>query len=426
MEKIKYSLINEVKYEKVLDNGLRVIVIPKKGFLKFFASFTSGFGAFDTEYVSINSQKRIKIPHGVAHFLEHKMFEMPDGDDANSYLSDLGVDGNAFTDYNQTSYIISGTKNLEPALEYLLDFVQIPYFTDENIEKEKGIIIQEYKMYCDIPSDVLNKKLMENMYANISYNEDIVGNVDEINSINKEMLYDAYESFYHPSNMLLCIVGDFDVEKIIDLIEKNQAKKNFKKEYQLKRIYQEEENRIIKKYDEIKFDVVQPKVGIGIKLPQENYAGIDNMALEIKFKVILEMMLGSMSETYQEMLDKEYIGSNFRYNVRLDENSAYLKISTDTKKPNIFIEFILNILKNVNKHTFDKLEFETLKKAYWGSVLMSLNDVEYIGVSYPEYYFKSCDFFEAVEKLQDITYEEIYQLKKYFNEEMISTIVVKK
>ena len=306
---------------------------------------TVKYGSLNQEFI-INNQL-IQTPKGVAHFLEHKMFEMPDGEDANSYLSDLGVDGNAFTDYNQTSYIISGTKNLENAVEYLLDFVQTPYFTDENIEKEKGIIIQEYKMYCDVSSEVLNKKLMQNMYANISYNEDVVGSIDEINSITKEMLYDAYESFYHPSNMLLCIVGDVDAQKIFSLVDKNQANKDFKKEYELIRIPQKEENKIIKKHEEIKFDVIQPKVSIGLKLPQIDYSGNDNLKLEIKFKVLLEMLLGSMSETYQEMLDKEYIGSDFRYSVRIDESSAYLKISTDTKKPNKFIDYVLNILKKV-------------------------------------------------------------------------------
>ena len=138
------------------------------------------------------------------------------------------------------------------------------------------------------------------------------------------------------------------------------------------------------------------------------------------------MLLGSMSETYQEMLDKEYIGSDFRYSVRIDESSAYLKISTDTKKPNKFIDYVLNILKKVKNFKVNEEEFNTLKKAYWGSMLMSLNDVEYIGISYPEYYFKSCDFFEAVEKLQDVTYEEIEDLKEYFDSNMISTIIIKK
>lgn len=426
MKEIKYNLLNEKKIECVLDNGLKVIVIPKKGFLKYFASFSTSFGAFDTEYISINSNEKVSIPHGVAHFLEHKMFEMKNGEDANSYFSDLGVDSNAFTDYNQTSYIISGTKNLEEAIEYLLDFVQEAHFTYENVEKEKGIIIQEYKMYNDMPGDVINKKLMQNMYANISYNEDVVGNIDEISSVTKEMLYDAYESFYHPSNMLFCLVGDVDPEKIIDLIKNNQKKKIFKSNNAFRKIVKIEDDEIIKPFEKVKFDLVQPKVCLGIKFPKKDYSGIENMKLEIKFKVLLEMLFGSMSDSYQEMLDKEYIGADYRYTVRLDNDSAYFKIGSDTKKPNEFIKYIKNIIQSINELQIKEEQFEKMKKAFWGSVLMSLNDVEYIGVSYPEYYFKNCDFFEAIEEIKTINLEDIYELKEYFDESKMSIVILEK
>ena len=309
MNKIDYKTIRECKYEKVLDNGLRVVIIPKKGFIKYFASFSTSFGALNKEYISINTNKKAIIPNGVAHFLEHKMFEMSDGTDATAYFSDLGVDSNAFTDYNQTSYIISGTSNLEEAVSYLLDFVQSPYFTKENVEKEKGIIIQEYNMYNDQANEILNKELMKSMYHNMAYNEDVVGNIDDINSITKEILQDAYDTFYHPSNMLFCLVGDVDPDRIIKLIEENQNQKQFKKNNVNEIVEIKEEDEILEVEKTIKMDVVYPKVSIGIKLPYDDYSGNKNLTLEIKFKIFLEMLIGSMSDSYQDMLDKEYIGT---------------------------------------------------------------------------------------------------------------------
>lgn len=426
MNKINYKTIHECKYERVLDNGLKVVIIPKKGFIKYFASFSTSFGALNKEYISINTNKKTIIPNGVAHFLEHKMFEMSDGTDATAYFSDLGVDSNAFTDYNQTSYIISGTSNLEKAISYLLDFVQSPYFTKENVEKEKGIIIQEYNMYNDQANEILNKELMKSMYQNMAYNEDVVGNIDDINSITKEILQDVYDTFYHPSNMLFCLVGDVEADKIIKLIEENQRQKQFKKNNVNEIIETKEEDEILKAEKTIKMDVVYPKVSIGIKLPYDDYSGNKNLTLEIKFKIFLEMLIGSMSDSYQEMLDNEYIGTEYRYSIRIDNHSSYIKISSDSKKPHKFIEYIKNKIAFAKDMPIDDESFNNIKKAFFGSVLMSLNDVEYIGVSYPEYYFKKCEFFEAIEELHNLKSSDLEEIKKYFDLSKLSTLIIDK
>ena len=216
------------------------------------------------------------------------------------------------------------------------------------------------------------------------------------------------------------------LQKIIDLIKNNQKKKIFKSNNAFRKIVKIEDDEIIKPFEKVKFDLVQPKVCLGIKFPKKDYSGIENMKLEIKFKVLLEMLFGSMSDSYQEMLDKEYIGADYRYTVRLDNDSAYFKIGSDTKKPNEFIEYIKNIIQSINELQINEDQFEKMKKAFWGSVLMSLNDVEYIGVSYPEYYFKHCDFFEAIEEIKNINLEDIYELKEYFDESKMSIVILEK
>ena len=426
MAVFNYNFINEKKYEYTLENGLKIIIIPKKGFLKYFASFSTHFGAFNTEYYNIEKKEIVKIPNGVAHFLEHKMFEMPGEIDATSYFSDLGVDSNAFTDYNQTSYIISGTSNLEKAIIYLLDFVQTPYFTKKNVQKEKGIILQEYKMYKDQAEEVLNLELLKNMYANISYNEDIVGNEFDIKSITKEMLDDVYNAFYHPKNMLFCLVGDVNPDEIYELIKNNQSKKTFNENYYIQNVNFEEDNRILCDFEKISMDVVFPKISIGIKLPYLDYRGNENLLLEVKFKILLEFLLGSMSDSYQEMLDKEIIGNNFRYSIKLDEKSAFLKFSTDSKKPLEFKEYIYNKLKELKTMEIDSNNFDSLKRAFRGVILMSLNDIEYIGITYPEYYFKNCDLYKSIEMIDSIDIDSLNEVIELIDLNQISTFLIEK
>ena len=310
--KVEYNKINEVVYKKVLNNGLTVFINKKKGFNKIFSSFIANYGACDTKFIPINANEYIDTPLGVAHFLEHKMFEMPDGNDASNLFLDLGADSNAYTDYNETAYVVSCTSNFNKVLEILLDFVQTPYFTDENIEKEKGIIIEELKMYQDNPSDRLYTSLLKNIYKKNNHREDVVGTMESINSITKEILYTCYETFYHPKNMFLSISGDVDVEETFKLIEENQNKKSFPNFTGLKCKYDIENNIVYRKSGTSQMDIVMPRVTVGLKLPTFEYEKDELLKLECISKIMLEYKFGFSSKNYQYMLDEDLI-SGFSY-----------------------------------------------------------------------------------------------------------------
>ena len=226
MEKIEFKQLQEELYHEKLENGLEVYILPKKGFNKTFATFTTKYGSIDNHFVPLGSEEYIKVPDGIAHFLEHKLFEKEDGDVFQQF-SKQGASANAFTSFTRTAYLFSSTSNVELNLDTLMDFVQEPYFSEKTVEKEKGIIGQEITMYDDNPDWRLYYGVIQNLYENHPVRIDIAGTVESISHINKDLLYECYGTFYHPSNMLLFVVGPVNVEQTMKQIKDNQNKKQF-------------------------------------------------------------------------------------------------------------------------------------------------------------------------------------------------------
>ncbi|MER1935456.1 MAG: pitrilysin family protein, partial [Priestia megaterium] len=239
MEKIEFSQLQEQLYHEKMDNGLQVYILPKPEFNKTFATFTTNYGSIDNQFVPLNENEMTKVPDGIAHFLEHKLFEKEDGDVFQQF-SKQGASANAFTSFTRTAYLFSCTSNFEENLETLVDFVQEPYFSEKTVEKEKGIIGQEITMYDDNPDWRLYFGTIQNMYKNHPVKIDIAGTIESISHINKDLLYTCYETFYHPSNMLLFIVGPVDAEKVMKQVRDNQQKKDYKEISDIQRHFDEE------------------------------------------------------------------------------------------------------------------------------------------------------------------------------------------
>ena len=227
MEKIYYQTLKETLFHEKLENGLEVYLLPKIGFEKTYGLFSTRFGSIDTTFVPLGQKEMIKVEDGIAHFLEHKMFDMKNGDAADEFAK-LGASSNAFTSSSRTAYLFSTTTNENDCVELLLDFVQSLNITDESVEKEKGIICQEIKMYDDDPDWRVYFGSIQNLYNLHPVAIDIAGSVETVNNTTKEMLETCYNTFYHPSNMMLFIVGNIDANKAISIIRSNQAKKDFK------------------------------------------------------------------------------------------------------------------------------------------------------------------------------------------------------
>jgi predicted Zn-dependent peptidase len=266
VEQLRYDKLQETLYHEVMDNGLQVYVLPKSGFRKTYATFATKYGSVDNHF-RVAGGEETTVPDGIAHFLEHKMFEEPEGDIFATFASN-GASANAFTSFDQTVYLFSATENIETNLSTLVDFVQRPYFTDENVEKEKGIIGQEINMYADNPDWRVYFGLIEALYAKHPVHIDIAGTIESIGTITKETLYTCYNSFYHPSNMLLFIVGGVEPEKVFELIRSNQAGKSYDKQGEIERIFETEPEQVATKRKESKLAVSMPKCLFGFKEKQ--------------------------------------------------------------------------------------------------------------------------------------------------------------
>ena len=298
LEKIDLEL-----YEETLSNGLKIYVVPKDNINGIYATFNTKFGSVNTEFVPSNSEKMTKVPLGVAHFLEHKMFEQKDNKDPFTFYSERGCDANANTSNYKTSYLFSGSNSFAENLNFLLDYVQEPYFTDENVEKEKGIIEQEINMYSDEPYFKIYDGIIRNSFINHPIKYPIAGTIEDVYKTTKEDLYSCYNTFYHPSNMFLVITGNVDPKETINIIKINQEDKKFNESAEIVLKEYDEPNNVDKEKEEVTMDIEIPKVGIGYKIDCSN---IKKNIHDIKsyISILLDLKLGSTSEL-SEKLKKE-------------------------------------------------------------------------------------------------------------------------
>ena len=296
IDKLKLEL-----YQEKLDNGLEVYIIPKKNCNNIYVTFSTKYGSNIDEFVPIKSKKMKKYPLGIAHFLEHKMFEMEDGTDPFELYSNNGADANANTSNYKTTYLFSGPQYFKENLNYLLDYVQKPYFTDKNVEKEKGIIIQEIKMYQDDPYTVLYEKALYNSFIKHPIKMPVIGDIENVKSITKEDLYECYNTFYNPGNMFVVITGNVDPIETINLIKQNQENKHFEKEEEIKLKTYEEPDKVDKKSEIIKMDINLAKLALSYKI---NYKKMNNLLNLINHNLMKKHPY--LNYMYENMLQNHY------------------------------------------------------------------------------------------------------------------------
>ena len=352
IDKLKLEL-----YQEKLDNGLEIYIIPKNNCNNIYATISTKYGSNIDEFVPIKSKKMKKFPLGIAHFLEHKMFEMEDGTDPFEIYSNNGADANANTSNYKTTYLFSGPQYFKENLNYLLDYVQTPYFTDKNVEKEKGIIIQEIKMYQDDPYTVLYEKAIYNSFIKHPIKMPVIGDIENVKSITKEDLYECYNTFYNPGNMFVVITGNVDPEETIELIKQNQEKKQFEKEEEIKLKTYEEPDKVDKKSETIKMDINLPKLALSYKI---NYK---NMNLNLRdalayLSIIFDINLGATSIINEELKDENIITSNIDFTFMYTDTHILVTIFGETDK----IEKLSSKLeKQINNLEITEEEFDRKK-----------------------------------------------------------------
>lgn len=408
MEQKKYQQIQEVIYQQTLANGLQITLIPKPHFHKTYGLFTTNYGSIDNEFVPLGGKEFIRVPDGIAHFLEHKMFEKKEGD-VFQVFSKLGAAANAFTSFTRTSYLFSTTDLVTENLKTLLNFVQDPYFTPETVEKEKGIIGQEIEMYQDDPDWRLFFGIIGNLYPDHPLHIDIAGTQESIAEITADDLYTCYRTFYHPSNMNLLVVGNFIPEQIMELIEENQAAKSFAPPEKILRRLPVESLADIIPTAELKMPIVHPKAILGIKgveqVPTEGFA---HSKYRTTVDLLLQMLLGPTSHNYMDMYNKNLLDASFSCEFSLERGFHFIDIGGDTSKPAELVAALRNILL----HTAESKEMteerlELLKRKMLGQYLQSLNSLEYIANQFSRLQSGETTLFDTPEIIASVTMEDV-------------------
>jgi len=422
MQTIENLKVKEKAYIEKLENGLTVIIIPKKETLKKYVIFGTNFGSIDNKFIMSGKQEETSIPDGVAHFLEHKMFEQENGTNSLDVLSSLGVDANAYTTNDHTAYLFEATDNFYEALDELMNYVQNPYFTDENVEKEKGIIGQEINMYDDEPSWQVYMNAMKLMYKNNPINVDIAGSIESISKITKETLYDSYNTFYDLSNMLMVVCGDFEPKEILQEIKNRLTKQGNSGE--IKRIYPEEPEQIVQQEKTVTMEVNNPIYAIGFKDKL-----VDNKELvkkHIAIEIILYMLLGKSSENYKKLYEQGDIMSQPDLDYEFSKQYAHVLITGMAKEPKNVVKELLSAINKYKQTGLNKEHFERIKKKIYGDYVTEYNDVSNIARMFLADYFKGINSFSYLDEYSSVDVEYANKiLNEVFKEDKMVVSIVR-
>ncbi len=405
MESIRYEHLQETLYYEVMDNGLHVYILPKPGFQKTYATFATKYGSVDNHF-QVEGQEAVKVPDGIAHFLEHKMFEEPTGDIFATFASH-GASANAFTSFDQTVYLFSATEYVNENIQTLVDFVQNPYFTDQNVEKEKGIIGQEIDMYADNPDWRVYFGLIEAMYQKHPVHIDIAGTVESIRTITKEMLYECYNTFYHPSNMLLFVVGGVDPQGVIDMVRSNQEQKDYKPQGSIERFFEPEPEQVGEARRESKLAVSLPKCLFGFKETDVGLTGEKLLRRDMTTQLMMDLLFGSSTRLFQKLYDEDLISDSFGHEYNSSPQYSFSAIGGDTKDPDQLLARIREEVDAIVEKGFESTDFERARKKKIGGYLRMLNSPENIAHEFTRQQFRGGDFFNMLPLYESITLEDV-------------------
>ena len=427
MQIIENSKVKEKLYVKKLENGLTVMIMPKKNIQKKYMIWATNFGSIDNKFIAPNDKEETNIPDGVAHFLEHKMFEQQNGTNSLDTLTALGVNANAYTTTDHTCYLFECTDNFYPAMDELMDYVQNPYFTDQNVEKEKGIIGQEIQMYDDYPSWAVYMNAMKCMYKNNPIIIDIAGSIESISKIDKEVLYKCYNTFYHPSNMVMCFAGDFEPEALIEEVKKRL--KPTEKHGEIKRIYPEEPEQIVKKENTQNMEVSMPIFVIGIKdvIDNKNCTSSSIVKKHIAIEILLNMLIGKSSKLYKELYEAELITGEPYLDYEFSKQYAHVSITGQSNNPKKVLEKFEAEVKKMKENELDLAHFQRIKNMIYGNYVKEYDDVAEICRMFVGDYMKGINSFEYIEEYEQVTPEYTKQvLEEVFKEEKTVLSIVEK
>ena len=419
MNKINLEGLDETVFHEKLENGLNVYVLRKKEFNSFSCYFITNFGALDDTFIPIGEKEIHTFPKGVAHFLEHKLFEQESGPSVMDKFSSLGGICNAFTTYKYTTYYVEGVDNLEDNLLFLIDYVQSPYFTDENVKKEQDIINQERLMTLDNPYRTFHMRILSNLFNSYNYGKSIVGEKEDIYNITKEDLYRCYNTFYNPSNMSLIVVSNENEETVINIVKENQKNKKFDKlnDINIKKVNEEEKVR--KKYDIFYDNVTKPEIGYSIKIPISKF-NIDKDKAIIYLYIMLLTNFGKISEFNFKLKSDNITDQNIGISVDDYDDYVILNLSCSSSNEEKLIKVIDDKFNNIE---ISEEKFNLVKKTLISKFVYSFSSVGTImNYLYNNYYDNKTITSDTFTKYKQLNYEEYNRLIKdtMFNNKSIT------
>ena len=401
MEKQVFEKLGETLYTKVLDNGLTVHVVPKPEFGKSYAFFATCYGGMDTKFCL--DGEWYDTPAGIAHYLEHKMFDTEDG----NALQDLAANGaspNAFTSNSITGYYFESTEKFEENLRILLSFVSIPYFTKESVEKEQGIIGQEIRMIEDNPDWRVYMALVESLYQNHPVRTSVAGTVESISHITHETLYAIHKAFYTPSNMVLTVAGNVDPEEICAIAEEILPKE---RAASIPRDYGSEEPVEAYCADQtLKMEVSTPLFQLGYKIPPKE-SGEERYRQSLLGSLACEVVFGDSSPLYAEMYTKGIVNKSFAYAYEEEPGAAFLIAGGESKDPAAVRSAIAAEVERIKTEGVDDALWNRLKKAAYGNDVRSLNSFEHICIGLAQAHFADQNFFAFPEVYASLRKDEV-------------------
>lgn len=405
IKEVKSPLVGDKYFKVKHKSGLNIYVYEKPGYNTTYAIFGTKYGSINTCF-SANNGEKITVPDGIAHYLEHKLFESEDGDAFTKYAK-TGANANAFTSFDKTCYLFSASQNFKESLEILLDFVQSPYFTDETVAKEQGIIGQEIKMYDDSPDWKVMFNLFECLYHNHPVKIDIAGTVESIAKITPQKLYDCYNTFYNLNNMALCVCGKAKLQEVLEVCDRMLKPCE---DVKITNYFEDEPYEIVKDFAEQNLPVAVPMFNIGFKNKGDKISTSKDMA---SLDVLLAMLFSSTSKIYRDLQEKELINQTFNYEIFEGEGYSSVLLGGESRNPEQVYYSVKEYIKDLKENGLSKEDFLISKKAVYGDAVSSLNSVSSIANNLMDSHFNNREMFSYVECIYNLEFEDI---EKKFDE----------
>lgn len=404
----KNDILDEDYSLTVLDNGLKIYIMEKPQFNTAYAVFGTKYGSIDTAF-SLNGGKTVTVPEGIAHFLEHKLFESEDGDAFTKYAK-TGAYANAFTSFDKTCYLFSCSNMFYENLDILLSFVQSPYFTAQTVQKEQGIIGQEIRMYDDSPAWCVLFNTLRAMYHNNPVKIDIAGTVESIAQIDDKLLYECYNTFYNPSNMFICIAGNVDRAKVLEKIESSIKPTS---PVRIDRVVPNEPETVVCDYIEKKLDVALPLFCFGYKLNINRELTLFDT---VCFDMLLKIISSDITPLYNELTEQNLINDEFDNELFTGCGYTALLFEGESNSPKTVAENIKKEICRLKAEGIDKNIFEAVKRDVYGSTIKRYNSVEDIVMSFIDSAVCCYNSFDELGIIKNLEVEDIQKYLEYLND----------